>query len=450
MAKLWSDRSRYRRWLTVELAVATQQMREGILPKKDFKRLEAGIHLIQREGGIEPDRVEEIEQVTRHDVIAFTTAVTERLGAEGRWLHFGLTSSDIVDTALSITLVDAGKKLIEGASHLESSLRKRAKEFKGQACLGRTHGMAAEPTSFGLKFLGWAQEIKRGRERLESAVEGVRYGKLSGAVGCNSVLSPAFEESCLKSLGLKREPVSTQVIPRDRHAQFVQTLALVGAGLERIAVELRHLQRSEVSELREGFRRGQKGSSAMPHKRNPISSENITGCARVLRSHASAALENVALWHERDISHSSVERIILPDSTLLLDYAIHRMTGIIDNLEVDRDRMSANLTAQGGVTGSGHVLLALVEKGVSREEAYIWVQSAAHAAMDQALSSGVAKNDSPDREAGVLAHLVADKRITAHLSSKELARLVSMEFQLRSVDGIFKRSGRPRASFKGT
>lgn len=450
MANLWSDKARYGRWLAVEYAVATQQMQDGIIPKKDFRLLEKGILRIQQEGGIQPSRVEEIEQETRHDVIAFTTAVTERLGPEGRWLHFGLTSSDVVDTALSISLVEAGAILTDGAAKLESSLRNRAHEFKGQACLGRTHGMAAEPTSFGLKFLGWAEEIRRSRERLEVAIEGVRYGKLSGAVGCNSVLSPSFEEACLKSLGLKREPVSTQVLPRDRHAQFVQTLALVGAALERISIELRHLQRSEVSELREGFRRGQKGSSAMPHKRNPISSENITGCARVLRSHASAALENVALWHERDISHSSVERIILPDSTLLLDYALHRMTNIIENLEVDRSRVSFNLAAQGGVTGSGHVLLALVERGVSREEAYLWVQAAAHSAMDGSVPVGIAKNDTSGRQTGFLTHLASDERITAHLSPKELARLVSMEFQLRSVDGIFKRVLRNPRSRKGS
>jgi len=447
MATIWSDQARFGRWLDVELAVASHQMREGIIPVRDFKLLERGIRRIRKEGGISPARVEEIERVTRHDVIAFTSAVTERLGREGRWLHFGLTSSDIVDTALSLSLVEAGAILIDGTTKLEASLRVRAREFKKQPCLGRTHGMAAEPTSFGLKFLGWAQEVRRGRLRLEAAVDGVRYGKLSGAVGCNSVLSPSFEESCLKSLGLKREPVSTQVIPRDRHAQFVQSLALVGAALERIAVELRHLQRSEVSELREGFSRGQKGSSAMPHKRNPISSENITGCARLLRSHAAAAMENVALWHERDISHSSVERVILPDATLLLDYALHRMTGIIDHLEVDRDRVASNLAAQGGVTGSGHVLLALVKKGVAREEAYVWVQAAAHAALDGSGKPYIAKDETRDHVSRFLDFLADDQRITEHLSPRELARLVSMDFQLRAVDAIFKRAG--AKSYKG-
>ena len=441
MSELWDDRMRFRRWLQVELAVARHQSRAGMISAKDFRSLEKGVNSILDSGGVDPVRIEEIEEVTRHDVIAFTTAVTERLGPEGRWLHFGLTSSDVVDTALSMCLRDAGELLLLGLSGLEAELRKRAREYRDLPCLGRTHGMAAEPTSFGLKFLGWAQETRRNRERLELAIDEVRYGKLSGAVGCNSVLEPDLEEKCLKDLGLKRESVSTQVIPRDRHARFVQTLALAGCGLERIAVELRHLQRSEVAEVREGFAKGQKGSSAMPHKRNPISSENITGCARVLRSHAAACMENVVLWHERDISHSSVERIILPDATMLLDYAVHRMTGIIQKLELDSVRVEANLTSQGGVVGSGHVLLALVRKGVAREEAYAWVQAAAHSALDSISGAG-GQSKSGKPKPGFLECLCGDPRILEHLSRTELKKLVSMKFQLRSVPDICKKAER--------
>lgn len=425
MGNLWSDRSRYLRWLQVELAVARQQARVGMIPRRDFLALQAGIQSLIRKGGVEPARVEEIEKVTRHDVIAFTSAVTEKLGKEGRWLHFGLTSSDIVDTALSLSLKASGEILMRELRGLEKVLRKRAREFQKLPCLGRTHGMAAEPTSFGLKFLSWAEECSRNQFRLEGAVEQVSYGKLSGAVGCNAIIPPTLEAACLKDLGLSRERVSTQVLPRDRHAHFVQALALIGSSLERIAIELRHLQRSEVGEVREGFSKGQKGSSAMPHKRNPISSENITGCSRLLRSYASAALENVALWHERDISHSSVERVILPDSTQLLDYSIHRMTGIIENLEVDQARVRANLKAQGGVVGSGHVLLALVRQGAPREEAYPRVQAAAHAAM-------------ADGAKGFALLLSQDPWIQGYLTAKEIEKLVSMEYQLREVSGIFR------------
>lgn len=427
MERLWSDRQKYQRWLNVELAVARVQSNHGLIPRRDFQALERGIKKIIIEGGLDSDRILELEETTKHDVIAFTSAVTERLGREGRWLHFGLTSSDIVDTALSLALKESGQYLLSQLKNLEAILEKRAHEFRDLPCLGRTHGMAAEPTAFGLKFLGWYQETQRNSARLLSALENISFGKLSGAVGCNAIVSTQMEEEVLSHLGLQREPVSTQVVPRDRHAHFVFTLSLIGCGLERIAIELRHLQRSEVSEVKEGFSKGQKGSSAMPHKRNPISSENISGCARMLRGYAGMALENVALWHERDISHSSVERVVLPDSIQLLDYTINRMTQLLTNLEVDGGRVRENLKNQSGVLGSGHILLKLVQGGMAREEAYRIVQAAA------LQSQG-------DGSKGFVERILEEKQVSRLLGYQELKRLISMEYQLREVSVIFKKT----------
>jgi adenylosuccinate lyase len=427
MGKLWCEQQKYLRWLEVELAVARVQAKYGLIPSRDFKALDRGIRKIIADGGVDYRRVEELEETTKHDVIAFTSAVTELLGPEGRWLHFGLTSSDVVDSALSLALRQSGQHLLKQLEEISSLLEKRAREFRDLPCLGRTHGRAAEPTSFGLKFLSWHQETRRNIDRLQRGVENVSFGKLSGAVGCNAVISTAMEEEILVSLGLHRELVSTQVIPRDRHAQFVLTLGLIGSGLERIALEVRHLQRSEVGEAYERFSKGQKGSSAMPHKRNPIASENITGCARLLRGYAGMVLENVALWHERDISHSAVERVALPDSIQLLDYAIHRMTQVLAGLQVDQDRIQSNLFAQSGVLGSGQVLLRLVQSGMSREEAYAFIQSAALSTQSQDVE-------------GFVDRLHAYQEIRGKIGRSELLRLISMDYHLREVPSIYKKA----------
>ena len=311
MAWIWNDRNKYLVWLKVEMAVCEGLAEEGLIPQKEWLQLHNKVKALIKRGGVDPKKVDEHELVTRHDVIAFTTAVAEEIGPVSRFIHFGLTSSDVLDTSLSIMLQEAGRILLEEIERLLKTLKRLAEKYKELPCIGRSHGIFAEPTSFGLKFLGWYCEWQRNYSRLHEAMENIRFGKLSGAVGVNAHWSPQLEEKILKKLNLKRELVSTQVIPRDRHAQFVNILAVLGGSIERIAIELRHLQRSEVSEVMEGFSKGQKGSSAMPHKRNPISSENMTGCVRLLRSYSQASLENIALWHERDISHSSVERVIL-------------------------------------------------------------------------------------------------------------------------------------------
>ncbi|MEK6578234.1 MAG: adenylosuccinate lyase, partial [Bdellovibrionota bacterium] len=298
MAKIWDDRHRYQVWLKVELAVCQELAKEGLIPRKDWSELSAKLEKLLKKGGVDPARVEEIENVTRHDVIAFTTAVAELIGPTSRYIHFGLTSSDVIDTSLSLIIKEAGDLLSANIRTLIETLSKQAKRYEALPTIGRSHGMFAEPTSFGLKFLSWHSEWTRNLERLYRAIAGISFGKMSGAVGVNAHWGPDFEEKVLARLGLNREPVSTQVIPRDRHAEFIAALALCGCTIERMAVELRHLQRSEVSEVLEPFRKGQKGSSAMPHKRNPISSENLTGCARLLRSYCHASLENTALWHE--------------------------------------------------------------------------------------------------------------------------------------------------------
>lgn len=424
MEQVWTEAQKYRIWLRIELAVCEELARAGRIPPDEWKRLKSKAGALLKKGGVDPRRVEKHEAVLRHDVIAFTTAVAEKIGATSRYIHFGLTSSDVVDTALSIQVQQAGALLRAGIEGLLRALRARAIEHKDLPTIGRSHGIFAEPTSFGLKFLGWYTEWRRNLARLDAALENSRTGKLSGAVGVNSHWSPAFEASVLKKLGLKREPVSTQVIPRDRHAELMACFALCGSSLERIAVELRHLQRSEVAEALEGFQKGQKGSSAMPHKRNPISAENISGCARMLRSYASAAYENIALWHERDISHSSVERVFLPDATTLLDYALSRMTGVLRGLEVRRDQVARNLESAGERVFSGHVLLRLVEAGASREKAYYWVQKCAMQS-----SGGPA--------GGFVEALTNHREIRRFLPAEEIRKLTGIQYQLRHVDSIF-------------
>ncbi len=422
LGKLWDDRNKYLVWLKVELAVCEELARTKKIPSKDWKILKNRAQALIRKGGVDPSQVEKIEKTVRHDIIAFTTAVAKSVGPTARYIHFGLTSSDVLDSSLSLLIQEAGKILKGDIQNLLYALKKKADQYKRLPTIGRSHGIAAEPTSFGLKFLGWNMEWKRNLTRLEAALENMRYGKLSGAVGVNAHLSPQMEEKILKKLGLKREPVSTQVVPRDRHAEFLNTLAICGASLERMAVELRHLQRSEVGEVYESFSHGQKGSSAMPHKKNPISSENITGCARLLRAYAQSGLENIALWHERDISHSSVERVTLPDATILLDYALHRMTGIIAGLQVVEDQVATNLNIAGSRIFSGHFLLALVQKGATREEAYRWVQECALKSKD------------------FLKNLAQHTQVKKYLNEKTIFELGSTKYQLRNVQAIYQKA----------
>lgn len=426
MGQIWTDRNRYQVWLEVELAVCEELVVEGVIPKKDWMELQKKARELMNAGGVDPERVEHHEAITRHDVIAFTTAVAERLGPISRYIHYGLTSSDVVDTALSLLLQRAGAVLLDDIEKLLGSLKAQAIQYRDLPTIGRSHGIFAEPTSFGLKFLGWYCEWERNLARLKDALEGVCTGKLSGAVGANPHWGPDFEERVLKRIGLDREPVSTQVLPRDRHAHLMGVLAVCGSSLERMAVELRHLQRSEVGEVLEGFKKGQKGSSAMPHKRNPISSENLTGAARLLRSYSQAALENVALWHERDISHSSVERVIFPDATILLNYALNRMNQVLQELVVREEKVAENLERAGPTVFSGHFLLALVKTGATREEAYAWVQECA-------LSSLEGKGQ-------FIELLCRHPQVSQRLSQKTIRQLGSIDFQLRNVREMYQRA----------
>lgn len=367
MSALWTADARYGAWLRVEIAVCEEQARRGEIPKR-------ALRTIKKKARFDAARIDVIEKKVKHDVIAFLTNVAESVGPEARYIHLGLTSSDILDTALALQLKAASDLLLADIDALKKVLRKRALEHKQTVMIGRSHGMHAEPITFGLKLALWYAEMERHRERLGRAREDVAVGKLSGAVGTFAYLDPAVETAVLERLGLTAEPVASQVVQRDRHAAFFGTLALVGASIERIAVEIRHLQRTEVAEVEEFFSEGQKGSSAMPHKRNPIASENLSGLARVLRGNAQAALENVPLWHERDISHSSVERIIGPDSTILLDFMLARLTRLIERLVVYPERMKRNLEITRGLVFSQRVLLELARHGASREDAYEWVQ----------------------------------------------------------------------------
>jgi adenylosuccinate lyase len=376
MGAVWSERRRLDAWLQVELAVVDALAEQGVVPAGDAD-------VIRDRASFTVDAVKERERVTDHDVAAFVDVVAESVGEAGRWVHHGLTSSDVLDTALALQLSQAGLILCGGAADYRNALIRRAREHAGTICVGRTHGIHAEPTTFGVKLAGFAFEAHRNLHRLERAVEGVSVGALSGAVGTYSANGPEVEAAVLSRLGLSREDVSTQVVPRDRHAELLEAVALAGAGLERFATEVRHLQRTEVREVEEPFRAGaQKGSSAMPHKRNPIVTERITGIARLLRGYAQTGLENVALWHERDISHSSVERVTLPDATILLDYAQHLAVRVVDGMVVHEDRMRANLEATHGALYSQRALLALVEAGMTRDDAYRIVQENAQRAWD--------------------------------------------------------------------
>lgn len=371
MGDLWKTEARFENMLEVEKAVAEAQAEMGLIPKDAAKNIVA-------KGAFQVDRILEIEKETRHDVIAFVSNVAENIGPDGRYVHYGLTSSDVLDTALSVQIAKAGEVLTGSVQKLLKVLKTIALKQESTICAGRTHGMHAEPTTFGYKMAGFYFEIQRGQERLQTALKQMAVGKLSGAVGTYSFLTPELEKKVCDRLNLKQETVATQVIPRDRHAEVMTALALLGGGFERLAVEIRHLQRTEVGELSEGFTPGQKGSSAMPHKKNPIGAENLTGCARLLRGYAVTALENMALWHERDISHSSAERVIFPDAFILADYAADRLATLVDQLEVNAERMKQNMDLSQGQLFSSHILLHLVDKGLSREEAYKLVQKASH------------------------------------------------------------------------
>jgi adenylosuccinate lyase len=367
MVKIWEPENRYNIWLEIELLAAEAQAELGVVPTD-------AVRVCRAKAAFNIQRIEEIETEVKHDVIAFLTSVNEHIGAEGRYLHQGMTSSDVLDTCLAVQLKQAGELLIEGLRKVLSAIKKQAMEHKLTPTIGRSHGIHAEPTTFGLKLAGFYAEFERNKKRLEHAIEDVATAKLSGAVGNFSNISPRVEEYVAEKLGLKPEPVATQVIPRDRHANYFATLGVIASSIERIAVEIRHLQRSEVLEAEEFFSKGQKGSSAMPHKRNPVLSENLTGLARIVRGFVNPALENVALWHERDISHSSVERMIAPDATVTLDFALHRLAGLVENLVVYPDNMRSNLDKLGGLHFSQSVLLALTQRGVSREDSYRYVQ----------------------------------------------------------------------------
>src|SRR3989440_4877773 len=377
MARVWSDERKLACWLEVELSALAAWGELGGVPASAVRTIQ------ERAQPPSPERVAELEATLHHDTAAFVDAVAETLGPEGRWFHHGLTSSDVVDTGLSLQVQEAGALLLDGIERALQTVIARAVEHRDTVCIGRTHGVHAEPTTFGLKLAGWAFELERGRERLQRALEGMRVGKLSGAVGTYSATDPELERIACERLGLEPEPVSTQIVPRDRHAELLSTLALVATSLERFAVEIRHLARTEVREVEEPFGCGQKGSSAMPHKRNPITAERICGLARVVRAAALVGLENVPLWHERDISHSSAERVVIPDAFLALDYMLDQFAWLVDGLVVHADRMRRNLDASHGLYFSQRVLLALVESGLGRDDAYRLVQAHAARAWDE-------------------------------------------------------------------
>jgi len=418
MASIWSDENRFRTWLAVEIA-ATQVLAEaGIVPK-------TAARAIREKADFDLRRIREIEAEVKHDLIAFTTAVAEKVGPEARWLHYGLTSNDVVDTAQALIVDQASRAILDGLQALADVLKRRAWEFKQTPMAGRTHGIHAEPVTFGLKLANWFAEIERNIDRFRAAAEGMRVGKFSGAVGTYAHLDPELEEKICERLGLKAAFISSQVIQRDRHAHYLATLAVIASTLDKIASEIRHLQRTEVREVEEFFSQKQKGSSAMPHKRNPITAEQISGLARVVRANAQAAFENVPLWHERDISHSSVERIILPDSTILTDYLLTKTTELVENLVVYPKRMRQNLESSGGLVFSGQLLLDLVEHGVQREEAYRWVQRNAM----QAWNEGLNFRDL----------VLRDKEITARIPPQKIERAFDLDRQLRNVEEIFIR-----------
>lgn len=420
MGKIWNDQFKLETWLKIEILACEARAETGEIPKSDLEQ-------IKSKSNFDLKRVLEIEETTKHDVIAFLTNVAEYVGPASRHIHYGMTSSDVLDTALAIQMKTAGELLLKNLNELKLVLKKRALEHKKTICVGRSHGIHAEAYSMGLKFALWYEESKRNIIRLQHAIDSVSTGKISGAVGTFEHLSPKVEEYVCKKLGLKPEPVATQVVQRDRHAEFISVLAIIGSSLEKIAIEIRHLQRTEVLEAEEYFSKGQKGSSAMPHKRNPIVSERITGIARILRGNSVAALENVALWHERDISHSSVERVIIPDSCIALDYALGLTIKLVDNLIIYPENMLKNLNLTRGLIFSQTVLLRLTEKGMSREDAYQIVQTSAMKVWE-------------DRSKNLKDELSNSLQVKKFLSQKDIDELFDPDKLLKNVDYIFSRS----------
>lgn len=418
MASIWSQENKYQKWLDVEVAACEAMVKLGKVPA-------AAVETIKAKAVINVARIDEIEKITKHDVIAFVSSLTEKIGEDGRFIHMGLTSSDVLDTALAMQLKEAAEILLDDLDQLLAVLKRRAFEHKNTLMIGRSHGIHAEPITFGLKMALWYQEMQRNRERLARAKETVSYGKISGAVGTFSFIEPFVEEYVCEKLGLKPAPVSSQIVQRDRHAEFFTTLAIIASSLDKFAQEIRLLQRTEVREVEEYFSPGQKGSSAMPHKRNPVLSENISGLSRLVRSYAIAALEDIALWHERDISHSSVERIIGPDATVTLDFMLGRFTGLMDKLVVYPERMLSNLNMTHGVIFSQHVLLSLIEKGTTREDAYAIVQ----------------KNAMKSWHEGIEFRnlLEQDETVRGFLTAKDLDGIFNVNNFLKNLDFIFNR-----------
>ena len=418
MAAVWSLENKFQHWLDVEIAVCEVHAEDGTIPAEAVEEIKA-------KAAFTVERINEIEKTTDHDVIAFTTNLAENIGDAARFVHYGLTSSDVVDTANALILKNSCEILLAKIDAMLPVLKRRAYEFKDTPQMGRTHGIHAEPTSFGLVWALWYSEMQRNRERLERAKKAVSVGKISGAVGAFAHLAPDLEERVCKRLGIDAAPVSTQVIQRDRYAEYLSTLAIIASTLEKIALQVRHWQRTEVREAQEAFKVGQKGSSAMPHKRNPILSERICGMARTVRANSIVGLENVALWHERDISHSSAERIVLPDSSATLDYMLAKTTSLLDTLVVYPENMLRNIELTRGLTFSGQLMLALTQKGISREDAYVFTQRNAMKVWD---------------EGGDYKQLVAkDADISSHLSPEEIARVFDLKHYLRNVDRVFER-----------
>ncbi|WP_028316523.1 adenylosuccinate lyase [Desulfatibacillum aliphaticivorans] len=418
MGALWNDENRFKAWLKVEVAACEAMAELGIIPKEAAKN-------IAEKADFNVERILEIEKETKHDVIAFLTNVAEYVGPDSRFVHKGMTSSDVLDTSFAWLLKKAGEMILEGVDKLLAAIKKQAMEHKFTPMVGRSHGIHAEPITFGLKMAVLYDEVKRNRVRIEHAIETISYGQVSGAVGTFANTPPEVEALVCKKLGLKPAPASTQIIQRDRHAEYFSALAIMACTIDKIAVEIRHLQRTEVLEAQEYFSKGQKGSSAMPHKRNPIGSENMSGLARVVRANAIAAMENVALWHERDISHSSVERVIGPDSTILIDYMLHRVSGLVGNLVVNKDRMLENLNLMKGLIFSQQILLALAEAGVSREDAYKMVQTQAMRVWDEG--------------ADFKTLVLACPNIGAHLSKEAIEEIFDLDYHFKHVDTIFQR-----------
>jgi adenylosuccinate lyase len=418
MKFLWSDQNRFQKWLDIELLACEAQANLGIIPK-------TALPTIKKKAKFDVERIARIEEKTKHDVVAFLTNLAENIGKEAKYVHYGMTSSDILDTSLSLLMREAGEVILQDLDNLSLSLKKKAFKFKHTPMIGRTHGVHAEPITLGLKFALWYAEVQRNIERLKRAIETISVGKTSGAVGTFSNLDPRVEEYVCKKLKLKPAPISSQIIQRDRHAEFMTALAIIASSIEKFATEIRSLQRTEILELEEGFAKGQKGSSAMPHKRNPITCERLCGLARLVRTNGQAALENITLWHERDISHSSVERVIIPDSTILVDYILTQFTKIIENLLVYPDNMRKNLEKTGGMIFSGRLLLKLSQKAPSKEEAYLIVQ-------DNAMKAWNENENFRDL-------IKDDKRVKKYLSEKEIEECFSLDYYLRNVDYIFKR-----------